>query len=96
MATFDLKSLSKADLWTVFKHFDTHNKGSITYKSLIRAYKRTGRSNSEDEVLELMRELNMEKDDELTFDKFCSALMNNTVNGSQMDLSISSQAMKKE
>ena len=71
MATFDLKNLSKAELWTVFKHLDTENKGKITYRSLLKAFKRTSRgSNCEKLVMELMRELNMEKEDEITFDKF--------------------------
>lgn len=74
MATFDLKSLTKAELWTVFKHLDTENKGKITYKSLIKAFKRTSRGNSDNEVLELMRELNLDKNDEITFDKFVQAI----------------------
>jgi hypothetical protein len=38
MATFDLKNLTKAELWTVFKHLDTENKGKITYRSLLKAF----------------------------------------------------------
>lgn len=75
MATFDLRSLSRQELWTVFKHLDTENKGIITYRSLVKAFKRSSRENSELEVLELMQELNMEKDDEITFDRFVQAVM---------------------
>ena len=50
MATFDLKNLTKAEMWTVFKHLDTENKGRITYKSLLKAFKRTSRNDCSFEV----------------------------------------------
>ena len=84
MATFDLKQLSKTELWTVFKHLDTENKGKLTFKSLLKAFKRTSRGkNSEREVMALMEEMNLGRDDEITFDRFVLAITsNNSVNSS--------------
>lgn len=83
MATFDLKNLTKAEMWTVFKHLDTEHKGRITYKSLLKAFKRTSRNDCTMEVQELMNELNMDIGDEITFDKFVQALTSqNSLNNS--------------
>lgn len=83
MATFDLRNLTKAEMWTVFKHLDTENKGRITYKSLLKAFKRTSRNECTFEVQELMSELNMDIDDEITFDKFVHAITcQNSLNNS--------------
>ena len=92
MATFDFKSLSKSELWTVFKHLDTENKGKLTYKSLMQAFKRTSRGkSSEKAAMALMFELNMERDDEITFEKFVQAITTqNSLNNSIM------QSPKKE
>lgn len=86
MATFDLKQLSKTELWTVFKHLDTENKGKLTYRSLLKAFKRTSRGKyCEREALALMEELNMEKEDEITFEKFVQAITSSgSVNNSIM------------
>ena len=70
-STLDISVLNKGELWTIFKHLDTNNKNKLSRKSLIKAFKRTSTSKSEIKVQELMKELNMSKYDEITFDKFC-------------------------
>eukprot|EP00347_Sterkiella_histriomuscorum_P007015 403350571 len=76
MATLDTRNLTKHQLWTVFKHLDTNHTGYISFKGLVKAFNRNDNcGNSEERALGLMTELNMSKDDKLSFDRFCSLIL---------------------
>ena len=66
--------LSKQNLWSAFKHFDTDNSGQITKDDLKEVFRRTGRAVSEVELNKMLYEERISNDQGIEFSRFCNIM----------------------
>lgn len=68
--------LNKDILWETFKHMDVDNSGCITVSDFDKAMKRTGKTKSLEEYIQMFKEVGFEKDAKITFEEFCLLIEN--------------------
>ena len=64
------KYLNEEKLWSLFRYFDHTEQGYFTIENIRSAIAREGRKLPESELEDMLKELNMEKNAKITFEKF--------------------------
>lgn len=80
-AAIDRKAYANKEmLWTAFKFFDVDNKNSVSIDNIRDVMARVGKTLSEEEVQELMREIDFTNGGRVTFDEFCKFMVAEGIN----------------
>ena len=70
--------LSEENLQHFFKYLDAYNTNTITKESLTKTFQRSGKNISEQEIEEMLREMEINPEEQIDFEKF-STLMKNII-----------------
>ena len=74
-ATLDVKKyFNEQKLWNIFKYFDVSNNDYITVDDLKEIMKRTGRIESDSEIVQMIKDNDIAKDGKISFEEFCIML----------------------
>ena len=68
--TMDDMHLSDENLMELFKYLDIFNQTFLTKESFVKSFKRSGRNISEEDVVKMLEELNIDPSSSITFEVF--------------------------